>query len=38
MVPLVLTMDLVFLDLASITGTEVPGLNLEVQDAIRILG
>lgn len=38
MVPLVLTMGLVSLDLASITGSKAPGVNLEVQDVMRVLG
>lgn len=37
MLPLVLTMDLVSLDLASVTATEVPVVNLEVQDTMRAL-
>lgn len=37
MVPLMLARDLVSLDLASTAGTEVPGVNLEVQDVMRVL-
>lgn len=32
-----LARDLVSLDLASTAGTEVPGVNLEVQDVMRVL-
>lgn len=33
-----LTRDLVSLDLVSIVGTDIPGVNLEVQDLMRVLG
>lgn len=38
MVPRALTMNLVSPNLASIIGTEVPGMNLEVQVVMGVLG